>query len=85
MKNDEVLAEVQRLEGVRLKIREFNDSGDSIWDAIDAQIDVLVGNIEEEDMGEISNQYILLAVRDAIDWMHGDRDDSPSSDWIAIV
>jgi len=77
--NDEVKAEIQALKDCKPKVRKRNYFGDSLHDAIDAQIQVLSEDMNEDEIyGEWEDpddpeamQNERDAALDAFAWMNG--------------
>lgn len=83
MKNKaEIAAEIAALEACKTYIPHRTYFGEDNHARVDLQIEVLRGEIdvtaeEFNDYSEEQQSEILAAH----DWMNGDRDESPSSDW----
>lgn len=87
----EIAAEVAALTEMGPKVRHFTIFGDDNHAAIQAQIDVLVGNVDEgefEDKVEEGEwtEHERDNAQQAQDWMDGYSDGpAPSSDWAELV
>ena len=91
---EECNAEVDKLEAMKPNVRMMTAFGDNNHDAIDAQIDVLRGYMDDDIFNDEygDNEDVTDHVRDsaqyAFDWMNEMNDDtesSPSEDWIGLV
>ena len=76
----EISKMIDKLEKQRETIPQFSYFGDDNWHAIDIQIDVLNGEITDEDQiydqqdeGEITS-YVVSSGIDALLWLSGDND-----------
>jgi len=87
---EEIDAEIEALEALKPRIPARTFFGDDNHAAIDAQIAVLRGEVDEdetfdnEESGEWS-EHTGTSARDACSWMDGDSETSPSEDWATIA
>lgn len=88
---EEIEAEIEALEEIKPKVPESSHFGDDNWASIDAQIEVLRGEIDENDFeifvddGDWS-EHIRDEAQYAYDWMTGYTTDPPPSEgWQAIA
>lgn len=88
----EIQQEINKLKSLKPRCLRASVFGDNHHDAIDAQVEVLeshVGADEEIDMDEVYRrgdegewrQNVADAAREALEWMEGDADQSPSEQW----
>ena len=89
--NEEAEAEATLLAEMKPKVRKTTLFGDNNHDAIDAQIEVLRGEVDEDEFedrvesGDWSENTRDCA-QQAADWMDGTVDDAkPSDDWKELV
>ena len=86
----EIQAEIETLRKMKPTVRDITYFGDSNHDAIDAQIEVLSGEVDEDEIddkvedGEWA-EHVYASARNAVDWMNGDSDDVPSEEWKELV
>lgn len=87
---EEAKAEAAKLR--ELNIWEFNAFGDSIYDAIGAQLNVLEDELDEGEVydrwgegGEDESEYLLDKALHAAKWRDGDEDVAPSVNWQRLV
>jgi len=83
----ERLAEANRLEAIRLKVRRHTAFGEDNLAAIDAQIDTLRGLPYDpaEDDDEEDTTHVEMAISDVEQWIAGESDESPSESWMPLV
>lgn len=91
--NEQINDEINALKTLKPTVRQFTAFGDDNHAAIDAQLDVLEGRLDHDDVYDIYGQpddedgedflerYVLDAAIEAVDWMTGLKADSPSSGW----
>jgi hypothetical protein len=89
----QINAEIKKLKKMKPTVRMKSMFGDNHHDSIDAQIEVLEdGGVlldtdaiyDKEEEGEWKENVRGCAL-DALDWMNGDKDETPSSEWESLV
>lgn len=99
--DEEINAEVEKLTEMKPKVVRMTAFGDDNHESIDAQIELLKERMDEDAMcertqyeddieenGRDDSKWSPHAgdiARQALDWMNGDSDESPSSDWEPLV
>lgn len=86
--------EIAKLKEIKPNVRRYTFFGDDNWLAIEAQIDVLDNDLDED---EIYAKYendndaldatnaVLDSALGALRWMLGEEDESPSQGWQSLV
>ncbi|HEV2692246.1 MAG TPA: hypothetical protein VG347_05065 [Verrucomicrobiae bacterium] len=87
---DEIKTEVTKLKDMQPKIPAKSFFGDDNHGAIDAQIEVLEEDMDEDAINakedsEDWSRYAAESARGAREWMDGESDDQPSGDWSCLV
>lgn len=82
---EEIDAEVAKLREMKPKVRSRTAFGDSNWEAIDAQIEVLEGRRDEtwiwDEFPDGIEDNRFDAAQDALRWREGQSDEPPSKGW----
>jgi hypothetical protein len=94
----QIKSEIAALNKIRTQVPAANAFGDSIPDAIDAQIDVLKHDLSEECIDQRSQcdedegdddslwcEHEMNAAMDARRWMDGDDNVAPSVSWKPLI
>jgi len=82
----EVRQEIQRLKGLRLRVRQFSKFGDDNHDAIKAQIAVLEMGADAKMVYSLRlSHYAESSAIDAVQWRDDGEEESPSEDWAPLV
>lgn len=83
----EAQAEAKKLCEMRDSVRRFTAFGDDNHAAIDAQIDVLERNMDDDEIYDryANNDHERKAALQARAWWDGDEDESPSKSWEPLV
>ena len=78
--------EVQKLKAMKPMVLKKSMFGDDHHAAIDAQVEVLLGQSEEEDFDD-DDDNVRGAVSDVIEWIEDDNDlvEAPSESWKELV
>lgn len=80
----EIRAEITALKAAKPRVRERNIFGDSLHDAIDAQIVVLENGLTEDEIYErFSNRSELDGALDALAWEYGEEREFADSESLA--
>jgi len=90
---EKVASEIEKLKEMAPKIRQTDAFGGDNRAKIDAQIQVLEEEMDEDDIYDEWNDDedpdstydIVSCARDAMEWRDGDRKESPSSEWKNLV
>jgi hypothetical protein len=85
---EQIQAEIDWLKANKSKVRKHSAFEDNHHDSIDGQIRALEGRFDEDDMQrEFSDEpsNVQESVRDAILWMEGEEEVSPSLNWKPLV
>lgn len=92
---EQIKAEIAELKRIKPLIPERSFFGDNNQEAIDAQIIVLEEDLSEEDVFERGeraedeegyfDENMINHARDAVDWLNGDSEESPSAGWAVLV
>ena len=93
MKNktqEEINIEVKKLEEMKPNVRHFTIFGDDNHEAIDAQLDALKNDIEEDTTydwqdDEEFSEHACEAARQAVQWRDGEESEPPSESWAPLV
>jgi hypothetical protein len=86
----EIQAEINKLEDMKPRVLRRSFFGDDHHAAIEFQIEILQGDVDRDevedklDNGEIQ-QNVFDAGREALDWMEGEIDDTPSDSWKTLI
>lgn len=91
--DEERQAEIKKLQEMKPKIRRTTAFGDDNWEKIDAQIEVLEKQLDEEEVyGEFEDHDdpdrtsdVVSAAREAVEWLEGQQKEPPSADWEPLV
>jgi hypothetical protein len=80
--------EIAWLKENKLNVRHYTYFGDNNHAAIDAQIRVLSGEVDEDDFDETFEgdpDYTRDSAQQALDWILGDLGESPSDNWKELL
>jgi hypothetical protein len=67
-------------------VRRTSIFGDNHWDAIEAQIEILSGDVDQNDIYDVyESDNVASAAQQAADWMDGTIDDKPSTEWESLT
>ena len=83
----QIQAEIEALQEVKPKVREFTYFGDSNHEAIELQIAVLKGEVSEDGLYDEyggDNTHLLDAGREAIDWLEGIAE-TLAEEWLDLI
>lgn len=95
----EITAEFDKLVDLKPKVRRFTAFGDDNHQAIEAQLEVLDKRLSKDeiydqfgltgdddiDADEGRDEHTLDNALQALNWIEGDSDTSPSEDWRSLV
>ena len=85
----EIDIEIQKLEKMKPRVRQFTVFGDDNHKAIDAQIKVLRhGKTEREvyeEYEDVASEAVLESAAFAAKWAEGKEDEAPSKDWAPLI
>jgi len=86
----EINAEIARLKEIKPKVQHFSHFGDDNHAAIDAQLDALEGDQDDDeiyqlqDSGDLTDAEVESALG-AIQWRDGEEDEAPSAGWEPLI
>lgn len=85
----EIIAEAKILDTIKPKVPQHSAFGEDNRAAIDAQIKVLEGRMDLNDIYQKEDdmewgRHEVESAREALDWMEGDSEDKPSDGWMPI-
>lgn len=81
---EEIQIEIGKLTELKPKIRHFNFFGDNNRNAVQAQIDVLVDRMDEDDIYDMEGHWSQNEIDSALEarrWLDEEGDETPSDDW----
>ena len=88
---EEIKAEIAKLREMKPHIRHYSLFNDNNWDALDAQIEFLEGEMSEDDIrenwpGEYAQEYMRAVALEAWMWLNDDEDaELPSDTWAVLL
>ncbi len=85
---EEIQKEIETLREMKPKVRQFSAFSDDHHAAIDAQIEVLEEDLDDDDVYERFEedaQNILDEAIHALEWMNGENDEAPSVGWADLA
>ena len=80
--------EIATLVEMKPKVRKFSAFGDNHHEAIDAQLEVIRQEVQEEDFDdsyEDDADHVRDAAQRALDWMQGITEETPSDEWKDLI
>lgn len=84
-----IQAEIARLKEMKPNVLQFSAFGDDHHAAIDAQIEVLEGDMSEDECYDSikfsENETILEECLYAARWARGEEKNAPSANWVELV
>lgn len=83
---EEIKKEIEALKAIRPKVTPHSMFGDDNLAQLDAQVEVLEGNLDSDDIGDRydhagASEEILSAAFHARDWIDGNETDSLAEGW----
>jgi len=87
---NQISSEMKALREMKPRVRKETAFGEDNHAAIEAQIQVLGGALDLDDMDEKLDddewtQYAFDSAREALEWMEGDEEISPSENWAPLA
>lgn len=93
--DQEISIEISNLKDMKSEVRQSTAFGDNNHDAIDAQVEALEDQMDEDDVWErhetagedepFSTEHERDAAIEAVAWMHGEIENPPSEDWADLI
>lgn len=87
---EEIKKEIAALTKMKPNVRKYSVFGDNHHDSIDAQIRVLEGKMDEDEVYETNDDEewkdnVRDAALEAAQWLDGEVDEAPSEDWQSLL
>lgn len=85
---EEVQIEVGKLTEMKPKIRHFSFFGDNNHNAVQAQIDVLKDDMDEDEIYDMEGDWTQHEIDNALEarrWLDEESEEAPSSGWESLV
>lgn len=82
--DNELRQEIEKLRGQVKTVRARSAFGDDNRAAVEAQIKVLENEYDDDDIEDFIGDDQQEAARDALAWLEGDEDMSPSESWAPL-
>lgn len=85
---DEIIKEIEQLRQMKPNVRHKSAFGDDHHEAIDAQIEVLEGGLDADeiyDRFEYGPRNVSDGAVEASEWMDGESEDVPSVGWKELL
>lgn len=83
---DEISKEIDALLDLKDKVRPTSMFGDDNRAAIEAQIDILQGNVAEDEIYDVFDDHAADSANEAVQWLNGESEsDTLSEDWRGIA
>ncbi len=93
---EQIKAEIESLQSIKFKVREYSAFGDNHRDAIEAQIKVLEDDLLEDEIYNRADESLYAeeevwteSVKDAAlevrQWLDGDMEETPTENWASLI